>query len=96
MEARTLPIRPEFLTVREAAIYLNCSEKTVRRFINRGFLRCIGIQVTLPAKHETSVGSPEAFDCKKLESKAGCLASLLPLLLLLLLLLLLQELFRFF
>ena len=46
MEAKTVLIRPEFFTVREAAIYLNCSEKTIRRFIDRRLLRCIGIEVT--------------------------------------------------
>lgn len=40
MEAKTLLVRPEFFTVKEAAIYLNCSDKSVRRFLDRGLLRC--------------------------------------------------------
>jgi excisionase family DNA binding protein len=39
METKALPIRFEFFTVRDAAVYLNCSEKTVRRFLDRGLLR---------------------------------------------------------
>jgi len=46
MEAKSHLIRPEFFTVREAAIYLNCSDKTIRRFLDRSLLRCIGSQIT--------------------------------------------------
>jgi excisionase family DNA binding protein len=38
MDTKPLLIRPEFFTVKEAAVYLNTSEKSVRRFLERGIL----------------------------------------------------------
>jgi hypothetical protein len=43
MEARTLLVRPEFFTVKEAAIYLNLSEKSVRRYATFIVRKCAKI-----------------------------------------------------
>ena len=38
MDTSSTLVRPEFFTVKEAAVYLNLSEKSVRRCLARGIL----------------------------------------------------------